>query len=84
MAEQKEQDSFLDDYIFYHLNRDRNVVISRSVLKKHGIDKVITECARKGFQVKLHTIDHKEMDTSKKKKTGSKLPATSTYILELI
>lgn len=86
MEEQEKETSFLDDYIFYHLERDHNVVINRKVLYKHGIDKVIEECQRKGYPVKLIEMDHAETDQSRKKKRGakSKYPATTTYILERI
>lgn len=86
MEEQEKDVSFLDDYIFYHLEHDHNVVINRKVLYKHGIDEVLEECQRKGYPVKLIEMDHTETDQSRKKKRGakSKYPATTTYILERI
>lgn len=54
----KKIDSFIPEYVFTHLNRFGNTLISRKIMRKYDEDAIIKEMKRHGYHVEMHTTEN--------------------------
>lgn len=75
----------LPQYIFWNLREYKNSLIGRKYLIRYGSQRIVDECAAKGYKVKLVVIPHDDFSIVRKRvvdKSGE-YPCTNTYVLQV-
>ncbi len=77
--------NLLPAYVFVNLAEYKKTIIGRKYLIQYGVQRIIEECASKGYSVKITTIDHSGFSIVRKSAgKPCEYPTTNTYVLEII